>query len=82
MTRWQVQEAKAHLSELIEKAKSEGPQVITKHGSDQVVVISSLEYNNLQPKRRNLLEILSGGPDIEDLAPPRETDPEREIEWD
>ena len=35
---WQVQEAKARLSEVIEKARTEGPQTITRHGAERVVV--------------------------------------------
>jgi len=33
MSTWQLQEAKARLSEVIKKAKKEGPQSITVHGS-------------------------------------------------
>lgn len=82
MQRWQVQEAKARLSELMEKAVKEGPQVITKHGADHVVVISVLDYGLIHRKRRNVLEVLRDGPDLEDWLPPREIDPEREIEWE
>lgn len=83
MTRWQVQEAKARFSELMEKALTEGPQVVTRHGTDQVVVISAQEYGTLQPKRRNLLEALRDDPDLDDdWLPPRDIDPEREIEWE
>jgi antitoxin Phd len=37
---WQVQEAKNRLSELLDKALSEGPQVITRHGKPVVQVIA------------------------------------------
>lgn len=47
MASWQVQEAKARLSELIEKARTEGPQTITKHGSEAAVVLSMDEYRRL-----------------------------------
>ena len=40
MHNWQLQEAKARLSELINLAESEGPQQITKHGEPAVVVMS------------------------------------------
>ena len=36
---WQVQEAKSRLSELMERAVSEGPQVITRHGRPVVQVV-------------------------------------------
>lgn len=38
---WQVQEAKSRLSELMDKAVSEGPQVITRHGKAVVKVVAA-----------------------------------------
>ena len=35
---WQLQEAKAKFSELVQKAIDEGPQTVTRHGKDAVVV--------------------------------------------
>ena len=32
---WQLQAAKQHFSELVERARREGPQVVTKHGRDR-----------------------------------------------
>ena len=40
---WTVARAKAKFSELIEKAKSEGPQKITKHGRTAVVIVATEE---------------------------------------
>jgi prevent-host-death family protein len=37
--RWQLQEAKNHLSESVRKARDEGPQTITVHGADAAVVV-------------------------------------------
>ncbi len=39
--KWQLQDAKNRLSEVVRKARSEGPQVITLHGADAAVVISA-----------------------------------------
>ena len=44
MKTWQVQEAKAHFSEVIERAHREGPQTITKHGKPRAIVVSVVEY--------------------------------------
>jgi prevent-host-death family protein len=55
MTRWQLQEAKNHLSEVVRKARDEGPQVITLHGSDAVVVVAANEYQQLARRRRGTL---------------------------
>ena len=40
----QIQQAKTKLSEMIDKADSEGPQTITKHGKPSAVVLSMEEY--------------------------------------
>ena len=41
MASWQVQDAKSHFSEVIERAHSEGPQTITRHGTERAVVLSN-----------------------------------------
>lgn len=38
---WQVQEAKSRLSELMDRALSEGPQIITRHGRPVVKVVAA-----------------------------------------
>ena len=40
-TTWQVQEAKNRFSEMLERARSEGPQVITRHGRAVAQVVST-----------------------------------------
>jgi prevent-host-death family protein len=45
--RWQLQEAKAKLSELVKRAESEGPQEITVHGEPKAVVLSKAEFDRL-----------------------------------
>lgn len=47
MTKWQLQEAKNRLSEVVRKAKDEGPQVITLRGDDAVVVVAADDYRKL-----------------------------------
>ena len=44
---WPLQDAKARFSELIRKARNEGPQHVTVHGRDEVVVIAADEYRRL-----------------------------------
>lgn len=50
--KWQLQEAKNRLSEVVSKARQEGPQVITLHGRDAVVVVDAAQYKKMsrQPK--------------------------------
>jgi len=44
---WQVQQGKQRFSELVRRALTEGPQVVTRHGDDVVVVLSAKEYQRL-----------------------------------
>ena len=49
---WQLQEAKNRLSELVKAAKSEGPQIITVHGKEEVALISMAELRRLKQRTR------------------------------
>jgi antitoxin Phd len=44
VTKWQLQEAKNRLSEVVRKAREERPQGITLRGSDAAVVVAADEY--------------------------------------
>ncbi|HTO46805.1 MAG TPA: type II toxin-antitoxin system Phd/YefM family antitoxin [Burkholderiales bacterium] len=55
MTRWQLQEAKNRLSELVRKAREEGPQVITLRGDDAVVVVAASQYRQLARRPKGTL---------------------------
>jgi prevent-host-death family protein len=59
---WTVAEAKAKFSELIEKAKSEGPQKITKHGRTTAVVVAAEERERKAERKGNLAEFLAASP--------------------
>jgi antitoxin Phd len=62
MQTWQLQEAKARLSEVVKRAISEGPQEITVRGESTAVVISRDEYEKLQAPQKTLLEVLRASP--------------------
>jgi len=62
MNTWQLQEAKARLSEVIKKAKKEGPQSITVHGSPTAVVISSKEYERLKHPQGSFVAFMRQSP--------------------
>jgi antitoxin Phd len=64
MATWQVQEAKARLSEVIERAQTEGPQTISRHGEERAVMVSAREYKRLAARKPDLREILLGGPKV------------------
>src|SRR6202050_5602549 len=49
---WQIQTAKARFSEVFRRARTDGPQRITKQGKEGVVMISDEQFERLMVKRR------------------------------
>jgi len=60
--KWQLQEAKNHLSEVVRKARTEGPQVITLHGEDAAIVVSTKDYQKLARRKGRLVEFFRKSP--------------------
>ena len=60
--RWQLQEAKNRLSEVVRKARSEGPQIITLHGSAAAVVVSAQDYGRLSRPKGKLVDFFRSSP--------------------
>ncbi len=50
--RWTVAEAKARLSQVIERARHDGPQAITRNGKDAVVVVDAALWERTQRRQR------------------------------
>ncbi len=46
---WKRQDAKAHFSQVVREAQQQGPQLVTLHGKDAVVVLSVRDYARLAP---------------------------------
>jgi antitoxin Phd len=80
MATWQLQQAKTKLSEVIEQATTQGPQVITRHGSERAVVLSIAEYRKLTAHKPDLREYLLGGPKVDSFEIERDFDTGREID--
>ncbi len=80
--RWILQDAKARFSELVRRAKAEGPQHVTVHGREEVVVIAADDYRRLKGERSGqaLIDALQAipHPDVE-LEPGRYDAPVRDI---
>jgi prevent-host-death family protein len=78
---WLLQDAKARFSELVRRVRSEGPQHVTVHGRDEVVVIAAEEFRRLKggATGQALVEAMQASPhrDIE-IAPKRGTMPVRD----
>lgn len=62
MRTWQLQEAKARLSEVIKQASREGPQTITMRGEPTAVVISKDEYERLKRPRESFVAFMRKSP--------------------
>jgi prevent-host-death family protein len=83
MHAWQIQEAKAHFSELVKRAESEGPQGITLHGKSVAVVLSYAMFKRLSGNDLSLLEFMQASPlyGTDDINLDRNSSPTREVEW-
>jgi len=80
MSVWQIQHAKARLSEVIERARKEGPQTLTRHGAERAVVLSIEDYRALLSQRLDFKAYLLGGPKVDDLTIERDRDTGRPID--
>jgi prevent-host-death family protein len=77
---WQVQDAKTHFSEVIARARSEGPQTITRHGAERAVVLSIEDYRALAAEKPDFKAYLMGGPKFDDFSIPRDDDTGRAVD--
>ena len=77
---WQLQTAKQRFSEVVERAREEGPQVVTKHGKDAVVIVSAEEYERLSGGGPTLVDFIRSAPDFDLLDLRRSSDQGRDVE--
>ncbi|HEX5306559.1 MAG TPA: type II toxin-antitoxin system Phd/YefM family antitoxin [Dyella sp.] len=61
---WKLEDAKARFSELVRLARDRGPQRVTVHGQDAVVVVSAAEFARLAPgaAKATLAALFTDGP--------------------
>jgi prevent-host-death family protein len=81
--RWALQDAKARFSELVRRVRSDGPQHVTVHGRDEVVVIAAEEFRRLKGDRTGaaLIAALQASPHRDvDIEPRRDRFPVRDVE--
>ena len=62
MQAWQMQDAKARLSEVIKLAEHDGPQEITLHGRPVAVLLSRSEFEKLSGRGQSFVEFMQGSP--------------------
>lgn len=77
---WQLQAAKQHFSELVERARRDGPQVVTKHGKEAVVVVSAEDYQRLRGGGPSLVEFIRSAPGFDALELKRAEDRGRDFD--
>ncbi|MGH9436126.1 MAG: type II toxin-antitoxin system Phd/YefM family antitoxin [Terriglobia bacterium] len=62
MHTWTVAEAKAKFSEVIDRARSAGPQTITRHGRTAAVVVATEEWERTTRRKGSLAEFFASSP--------------------
>jgi prevent-host-death family protein len=73
MNAWQVQDAKARFSELLDATTSRGPQLVTRRGVEIAVLVPFEQWRRAQQATRPSLKtcLLGPGPRFENLVPKR-----------
>ncbi len=66
---WKLEDAKARFSEVVRRARQEGPQHVTVRGRDSVVVISTEELEKLRstPPKTSFVDFMASL-DLKDLC--------------
>ena len=59
---WQLQDAKNKFSNLVNNAQKNGPQIVTKHGKEAVVVIAFEDYKKLSKPKTDLYKFFQKSP--------------------
>ena len=78
---WKLQDAKSQFSKVIEDALKNGPQYVTRRGSEAVVILSVIEYEELTSHKPSFKEFLLSCPKMgKDFDIERQKDYPRSIE--
>lgn len=82
MHTWPVQDAKARFSEFLDACLTEGPQLVTKRGTEAAVLIPVQEWRRLQSAARPSLKqlLLADNARTELLLPTRGNAKRRHVE--
>jgi prevent-host-death family protein len=79
MAVWQVQDAKTRLSEVIERARTEGPHTITRHGAERAIVLSIEDYRALAAHKPDISETRRSHADSGIIAVVRQPESEAHV---
>ncbi len=82
MHTWPVQDAKARFSEFLDACLNEGPQLVTRRGTEAAVLVPVSEWRRLQSAARPSLKqlLLSDQARTEAIVPPRGKAKRRPVE--
>jgi len=78
MHTWQLQDAKSRFSELVDLTLAEGPQWVTRRGTETVVVVAAQEYRRMQGVP-SLIAVFNRAPRGEALDIQRSREPVRDL---
>ena len=79
---WQIKDARANFSTLVDKAISDGPQIVTRNGKKAVVVMSIDEWMRRERRSGDLVDFFANSPLREEgIEIERQRDYPREIEF-
>ena len=68
-SKWPLQDAKARFSELVKRAREQGPQHVSVRGAPAVVVVSEEEFARMTAARPSIVDhILTGAPWPDDVV--------------
>ncbi|MFZ5511453.1 MAG: type II toxin-antitoxin system Phd/YefM family antitoxin [Pseudomonadota bacterium] len=59
---WALQDAKNHFSEVVDRALQDGPQTVTRHGREAVVIVSAEEFKRLTQPEESLADFFRRSP--------------------
>jgi prevent-host-death family protein len=81
--RWALQDAKARFSELVRRVRREGPQHVTVHGRDEVVIVTAEEFRRLKGEHGGdaLIDAMQASPHRQvEIEPARANMPVRGVD--
>lgn len=77
---WALADAKNRFSELFDRALREGPQIVSRRGKEEVVVVAAAEFARLRGERRGFVDFLVDGAPLDGVEIGRDRSLPREIE--
>jgi antitoxin Phd len=63
---WQLQEAKQKLSKVVDAALNQGPQIITRHGKEVVIVIGYERFRKMTAPNQKLSDFFLNSPLVDE----------------